>query len=189
MSRLASSAISRRSFVAGALASLAWAGAGRAAHHEAAAGGGPNVNAEGVPNERLAAALATSPYVYVSPLLADGTESRCHGEIWYAWLDGEVVSSTAAGRWKAQAIARGRDRARLWVGDYGRWRGGRNESFREGPSFVARGRRDDDLALLERILDVYARKYPDEIGRWRGRMREEVASGERVLLRYRPVAP
>ncbi len=166
--------LTRRAFVAGSLATLAAPFGARAAHHEKA----------GLP----VAALETSPYVYVSPLKRDGTESRCHGEIWFAWLDGEVVSSTASDRWKATAIATGRTRTRIWVGDHGRWRGGKNEAFRQAPKFDAVGRTDDDPALLERILAVYARKYPKEISRWADKMRRELASGERVLLRYRPEA-
>ena len=32
--------------------------------------------------------LERSAFVYVSPLKSDGAESRCHGEVWYGWLDG-----------------------------------------------------------------------------------------------------
>jgi len=44
-------------------------------------------------------ALASSPLVYISPLRSDGEESRCHGEVWYAWLDDSVVINTATDRW------------------------------------------------------------------------------------------
>ena len=76
-----------------------------------------------VPARRARAALSedakkllpVSPFVYVSPLRADGSESTCHGEVWYAWLDGKVVLITARDRWKARAVARGLDRARIAV--------------------------------------------------------------------------
>ena len=97
--------------------------------------------ARAIPRLRLALAsdleeaLEKSPYVYVSPLLASGRESSCHGEVWYAWLDGAVFAIVAADGWKAKSLAAGRDRARLWVGDHGTWKtsGGlaRNESFRK----------------------------------------------------------
>ncbi len=134
--------------------------------------------------------LRSSPYVYVSPLRADGAESRCHGEVWYGWLDGAVVLTTSTGTWKARAVARGLDRARLWVGDYGRWKRflGRNEAFRAGPSFVARAGLVDDPALLDRLLALYREKYPAEIGRWEPRMRSGHASRDRVLIRYQPLA-
>lgn len=134
-------------------------------------------------------ALAGSRFVYVSPLRPDGAESTCHGEVWYAWLDGSVALVTSTSSWKARSVARGQDRARIWVGDHGRWKGtfGTREEFRKAPSFVARARTSKDADLLERMLGVYDRKYPDEIGRWRDRFREGLASGERLILLYDPV--
>jgi hypothetical protein len=134
--------------------------------------------------------LPASPFVYVSPLRADGSESSCHGEVWYAWLDGRVVLITAHDRWKARALARGLDRARIWVGDHGRWKGplgGTSDDFRSAPSFDARAARVEDPALFERLLADYARKYPKEIGTWRERFRSGLASGERILIGYQPL--
>jgi hypothetical protein len=137
---------------------------------------------------KLAKALEQSPYVYVSPLRKDGSESSCHGEVWYAWLDGAVVLTSASSSWKARAVARGLTGARVWVGDHGRWKqlGLRNEAFREAPRFDARAEVVKDAALVERMLAEYDRKYPDEIGKWRERMRTGNADGSRVLLRYVP---
>jgi hypothetical protein len=137
-----------------------------------------------------AAALASSELVYVSPLRSDGSESTCHGEVWFAWLDGSVLVLTASDRWKARALDRGLDRARIWVGDYGRWKKllGRNEAFRQAPSFEARAEAVKGAPeLVERVLEVYDRKYPEEIGRWRERMRQGYADGSRVLIRYTPL--
>lgn len=133
--------------------------------------------------------LETSGFVYVSPLRSDGSESACHGEVWYGWLDGDVVLITAHDSWKVRALARGLDQARIWVGDHGRWRQlvGRNERFREAPHFEARATRSKDPALLDRLMAAYRDKYPEEIGRWEPRMRAGFASGERWLLRYAPV--
>jgi hypothetical protein len=144
--------------------------------------------AQGALPDALRAALDKSPYVYVSPLRADGSESTCHGEVWFAWLDGAVVLITAKTSWKARAQARGLERARIWAGDYGRWKqlGVRSEGFRAGPSFVARAKPTRDTALLDRMLATFDTKYPDEIGRWRDRMRKEYEDGSRVLLRYLP---
>jgi hypothetical protein len=146
------------------------------------------VAAEAVLAPELAAALESSPYVYVSPLRSDGSESTCHGEVWFAWLDGAVVLTTASTAWKARAVARDLDRARIWVGDHGRWKAmvGRNEAFRAAPSFVARASVVKDAALVERMLASYEKKYPAEIGRWRDRMRAGNADGTRVLIRYTP---
>jgi len=169
--------IDRRAFLGGALAFLAspaWARSGR---RLALAPG-------------LESALEESPYVYVCPLLGDGRESTCHGEVWYAWLDGAAVVITASDRWKARALARGLDRARLWVGDHGRWKQivGRNDDFRAAPSFDARASAVRDDALLDRVLAAFEVKYPAEIGRWRDRMRQGYRDGSRVLIRYEPVS-
>ncbi len=133
-------------------------------------------------------ALDESGFVYVSPLRSNGRESACHAEVWFAWLDGSVVLITGSERWKARALVRGLDRARIWVGDHGRWKKlvGRNEAFRQAPTFDARAEAVKDEALLERMLSVYDRKYPDEIGSWRDKMRNGMRDGTRTLIRYTP---
>ncbi|MFP6563229.1 MAG: hypothetical protein VCC68_01955 [Myxococcota bacterium] len=145
--------------------------------------------AKGSPAADLAAALGESPYVYVSPLRRDGAESTCHGEVWFAWIDGAVVTTVASVRWKARALARGLDRARLWVGDHGRWKGvlGRNEAFRGAPHFDARASVSRDPDLLEALLSEYERKYPAEIGSWGDKMRAGQRDGSRVMIRYQPL--
>ncbi|MEM9173970.1 MAG: hypothetical protein AAGC67_01960 [Myxococcota bacterium] len=133
--------------------------------------------------------LEESPFVYVSPLRRDGAESTCHAELWYAWLDDAVVVIVSSDRWKATALARGLDRARIWVGDHGLWKtwyGGRNEDFRRAPNFVGKGEAVKEGALLERLLARYEVKYPDEIADWRDRMRNGFADGSRTLIRYTP---
>jgi len=135
----------------------------------------------------VAALLERSGFVYVSPLKSDGSESRCHGEVWYGWLDADVVLITSQTSWKARALARGLERTRIWVGDHGRV--GRvlgSSDFRKGPSFEARAQRSQDAALLDRLMATYRRKYPNEIGSWESRMRSGFESGERILIRYTP---
>ena len=134
-------------------------------------------------------ALAESPYVYVSPLRSDGEESSCHGEVWFGWIDGAVVVNTSPDRWKATSVKRGLDRARIWVGDFGRWKGalGKNEAFRSGPVFDARAELVKDVAVLDRLLAIYETKYPAEIAKWSGKMRDGFHDGSRVLIGYRPV--
>jgi hypothetical protein len=169
--------IDRRGFLGASLGLLLWPVGALGAPRRAAL------------SDALGEALEKSPFVYVSPLRSDGSESRCHGEVWYAWLDGTVVINTRSETWKARALAAGLGRARIWVGDYGRWKGtfgGRNEAFRQGPDFLARAEVSRDKALGERVLAVYARKYPDEIDTWRERMRQGLADGSRRLIRYRP---
>ncbi len=134
--------------------------------------------------------LEKSEFVYVSPLLRGGRESTCHAEVWYAWLDETVVLITARSTWKGEALARGLDRARIWVGDHGRWKGwfSNNEDFRRAPHFEARATIDPDAALLERLMTIYARKYPEEFSDWEDDMRSGFASGERVIVRYAPIS-
>ncbi len=137
----------------------------------------------------VAALLERSGFVYVSPLKKDGAESRCHGEVWYGWLDGSVVLITARTSWKAQALTHGLQRARIWVGDHGRVGRvlGSGDAFREAPSFEARAEQSKDAALLERLMTTYRRKYPKEIASWESRMRAGFESGERLVIRYTPL--
>ena len=134
--------------------------------------------------------LATSPLVYVSPLLANGQESTCHGEVWFAWQDGAVWTTTAAERWKARSVARGLDRARIWVGDFGRWKAliGRNERFRDGESFLASAENVRDQAAFDGLMKIYEQKYPKEIADWRDKMHAGYKDGSRILLRYKPLS-
>ena len=134
----------------------------------------------------------TSPFVYVSPLRRDGKESTCHGEVWYGWIDGAVLVNTRRGTWKAKALEQGLDRARIWVGDHGRWKGvlpggATNEAFREAPSFEARARFETDRALNDRLMELYTKKYGAEFGRWREDMTTGFFSGQRKLIRYEPI--
>lgn len=171
---------------------LAWTALGTASLGAGPSLGEGRVDRSAPASKRPAPAklLDESPFVYVSPLRRDGSESTCHAELWYAWLDDAVVVIVSSDRWKATALARGLDRARIWVGDHGVWKtwyGGRNEAFREAPDFVARGARVKDDGLLERLLARYETKYPAEIADWRNVMREGYADGSRTLIRYTPI--
>jgi hypothetical protein len=132
--------------------------------------------------------LERSGFVYVSPLKRDGAESRCHGEVWYGWLDGRVVLITASTSWKARALARGIARTRIWVGDHGRVGRvlGSGDAYRKAPSFEASAAQSKAPALLDRLMASYRRKYPSEIASWEPRMRAGFASGERMLIAYAP---
>jgi hypothetical protein len=174
--------IDRRTFLGAAAATLLWPAARvLGAHHEAGEKGA-------VPKGLTEGALEKTGFVYVSPLQKDGSESTCHGEVWYGWLDGAVVVITSADTWKARAVAKGHGSARIWVGDHGRWKKmvGRNEAFRKAPHFDAAATAVKDDALLERLLALYEKKYPDEIANWRDRMRKGYHDGSRVLIRYTP---
>jgi len=168
--------IDRRSFLGGSLGLLLWPLAL------------PRRAGAAALSEELQRALASSPLVYVSPLRSDGSESRCHGEVWFGWIDGAVIVNTGADGWKARSVRRGLDHARIWVGDFGRWKRtlGTNEAFRNGPSFDARADIVTEVRILDQLLALYGQKYPNEIARWGERMRQGFADGSRVLVRYRP---
>ncbi len=178
MDRGSSRGIDRRTFIAAGAAWLLWPQGLRAAHHE---------HANGLSSDTLKL-LDGSPFVYVSPLKSDGEESKCHGEVWYAWIDGAVYLNTTAGAWKARAVGLGLTRARVWVGDHGRWKGlvSNNEAFRSAPHFDANVERVTDAAANDRLLAVFETKYKGSFDSWRDKMRDGFASGDRVLLRYTP---
>ncbi len=178
MARGSERRIDRRTFLTGSAALLLWPQGANAAHHERSA----NLSAETL---KL---LESSPYVYVSPLRGDGTESRCHGEVWYGWIDGAVLLNAESGTWKVRAVGKGLTQARVWVGDHGRWKGllGPNEAFRKAPHFDAKVDRVTDSTLNDRLLAIYDKKYSGSIDRWRDKMRDGFASGDRVVLRYTP---
>jgi hypothetical protein len=136
------------------------------------------------------ALLQKSPFVYISPLRRNGEESSCHSELWFAWLDGSVVVTVASTGWKARALAAGLDRARIWVGNHGRWKswvGQNNEAFRSAPHFDARAEKVSDTKTLDALLAAYDRKYPAEIASWRDKMRQGNADGSRIMIRYTPI--
>jgi hypothetical protein len=135
--------------------------------------------------------LDTSKFVYVSPLKKDGAESTCHGEVWYAWLDGAVLVNTRRSTWKVTALKSGLDRARIWVGDHGRWKSGlgasANDAFRKAPSFDARASFETDRKVNDQLIAMFEKKYPGEFGRWREDMQTGFYSGQRMLIRYTPL--
>ncbi len=130
-------------------------------------------------------ALETSRLVYVSPLTAAGAESTCHGEVWYFADGGDAVLATSKDSFKARALRKGRDRARLWFGDFGTYRSWRDQ-LSGAPVCEANARLDPDPAVFERLLAAFAKKYPDEWEKWEPRFRAGVADGSRVVVRYSP---
>lgn len=134
--------------------------------------------------ETVRTALEKSPLVYVSPLKRDGSESTCHGEVWFVRDGEDVLVVTASERWKARAVRLGLTRTRLWVGDFGVWK--RSDRFRSGPSFEAEASFESDSVAIEKALEAFGTKYADEWDKWGPRFRKGLAEGSRVLIRYRP---
>lgn len=135
------------------------------------------------------AALGTSPLVYVSTLKRDGREGHCHAEVWFVGDGDSALVVTSAKAWRAQAIAKGLTRARLWVGDHGVWDPSlRTRAFEVAPSFVAEARLEPAQATHDHALTLFGSKYTREWGSWGPRFKNGLADGSRVLIRYRAVA-
>ena len=133
-------------------------------------------------------AMAESPLIYLTPLRSDGSESQCHGEVWFAESGGDLLVVTASERWRAQAIGRGLDRARIWVGDFGPWKDA-NDRFRAAPTFVASAElvSNTDAKSIELALTAFGAKYTKEWSKWGPRFSKGLADGSCVLIRYRAV--
>src|SRR5262245_61364737 len=132
-------------------------------------------------------ALERGKLVYVSPLLASGKESRCHGEVWYFWDKDAVVIATATKGWKIRAVKGGRNQARIWVGDFGPFSEA-GDKLKSAPSFTARAGVDTDPATFERLLASYSTRYPDEWSKWKPRFESSYKDGSRSVIRYTPIS-
>jgi hypothetical protein len=135
------------------------------------------------------AAIETSKLIYISPLKSEGKESSCHAEVWFHKDGSDLLVVTKEELWRSQAVKRGFDRARIWVGDHGVWKRS-NGAFRNAPSFLAQAEHiSSDAEAVGRTLKAMGTKYAGEGWSTYGpRFKEGLADGSRVLLRYRPVA-
>jgi len=132
-------------------------------------------------------ALGESKLVYVSPLHRDGRESSCHGEVWFFVDGGSVVIATATDGWKVKAVNSGRDRARLWVGDFGPVKRA-GDRLHSAPAFLAGVEIDRDPKLFEKLLAAFGARYAaDSWDKWKLRFETGYADGSRVVLRYTPI--
>jgi len=132
-------------------------------------------------------ALEESDLVYVTALKAGGSEGKCHAEVWFAHADGVPWVVTDAKSWRVRAIRAGNDQVRVWVGDHGQWKDA-GDTYRQSPTFTARGAIVSDAATHARILEVFGSKYRLEWLVWGPRFRDGLAEGSRKLLRYTPLA-
>lgn len=127
----------------------------------------------------------TSKLIYLTPLKSDGGESRCKAEIWFGYHGGDLFVVTPPTAWRAQAVAKGLTRARLWVGEYGVWTQA-DGAFREGPEYMARATLEAEADTQAAVLAGMAEKYADDgWARWGPRFEAGLANGERVMIRYR----
>ena len=135
------------------------------------------------------AAIEKSKLIYISPLKSEGKESSCHAEVWFHEDGADLLVVTKKELWRSQAVKRGFDRARIWVGDHGVWKRS-NGAFRNAPSFIARAEHiSGDAEAVGRTLKAMSAKYADEEWSTYGPLfKKGLADGSRVLLRYRPIS-
>ena len=118
-------------------------------------------------------ALHEAKYVYIRSERKSGELGKA-AEIWF-YYDGQAVYvGTPPTSWRVRRIKHGRPRARIAVGKA------------DGPAFEGRGEVVHDAAVEQRLMDEYARKYPEGWSRFAGKFRDGFKSGERVLVRYTP---
>jgi hypothetical protein len=129
-------------------------------------------------------AAGKSPLIYVSPLRSDGSESRCHGEVWFVAEGRDLLVVCAADRWRARAIEGGLGFARIWVGDHGVWTTS-DGAFRKSPNIVMEGAFEKDSARHASALAAFGVKYSSQWSSWGPRFSKGLADGSRVLIRYR----
>jgi hypothetical protein len=121
----------------------------------------------------LTKALDDATYVYVQSERKSGEWSK-PAEIWF-FRDGDALCvGTRPTSWRVKRIKAGRAKARIAVGSP------------SGPTFEATGSLVHDAAVEQRLMDAYARKYPDRWPRFADDFRKGFASGDRVVVRYVP---
>jgi hypothetical protein len=123
----------------------------------------------------LEKALRESPYVYIQSERKTGALGK-PAEIWFMYDGGAVLVGTPQTAWRVKRIKAGRKRAHIAVGKP------------DGPAFDAAGELVHDAAVEQRLLAEYGRKYPEGWAKFADRFRDGFKSGERVIVRYTPVA-
>ena len=117
--------------------------------------------------------LKTSKFVYISSTRKDGNLSK-PAEIWFMFHAGAVYVGTSPKSWRAKRIGWKRPQAKIWVGKA------------DGPAFTATGTFVTDPTTQERLLQTFARKYPDGWGKWEKSFRDGFKDGSRVMIKYTP---
>ena len=118
-------------------------------------------------------ALHEAKYVYVRSERKSGELGKA-AEIWFYYDSKAVYVGTPPTSWRVRRIKHGRPKARIAVGKA------------DGPAFDARGEVVHDAAAEQRLMDEYARKYPEGWSHFADKFRDGFKSGERVLVRYTP---
>ena len=118
-------------------------------------------------------ALRDGKYVYIQSERKSGQLGK-PAEIWFYYDGKAVYVGTPPTTWRVRRIKAGHRKARIAVGKA------------DGPAFDATGELVHDAAIEQRLMDEYARKYPEGWARFADKFREGFKNGERVLVRYNP---
>src|SRR5262245_50960073 len=118
-------------------------------------------------------ALHDAKYVYVQSERKSGQLGK-PAEIWFFYDGKAVYVGTPPTSWRVRRIKAGRKKAHIAVGKA------------DGPAFDATGEVVHDAATEQKMLEEYARKYPEGWARFADKFKEGFKTGERVLVRYTP---
>tara|TARA_A100001037_G_C15150017_1_gene638547 strand:+ start:1666 stop:2178 length:513 start_codon:yes stop_codon:yes gene_type:complete len=129
--------------------------------------------------------LKRSELIYLSPLLTNGSLSKCQAEIWFVCIQENVFLVTAKNAWRAEAVRGGLNVSRIWVGDVGRWRYNSTRHLRL-PSYDAVGNFESGVDIRKRVLEAMGKKYREEWPVWGPRFSDGLEDGSRVMLKYVP---
>ncbi len=136
--------------------------------------------------DNLKKAMAESSLIYLTPIQSNGQESRCQSEVWFTYDGDDLYVCTTVKTWRARAVARGLDRARIWVGDLGEWKG-TGGKYRALPQIEAQVSVVSDKGQERQALEMFGDKYSLQWVLWGPRFRKGLADGSRIMLRYRPL--
>jgi len=118
-------------------------------------------------------ALKDGKYVYIQSERKSGELGKA-AEIWF-YYDGKAVwVGTPPTSWRVKRIKAGRKKARIAAGKS------------DGPAFEATGELVHDADVEKRLMEAYAKKYPEGWSRFADKFRDGFKSGDRVLVRYTP---
>ncbi len=117
--------------------------------------------------------LADARYVYIQSERKDGSFGK-PAEIWF-FVDGETLYvGTRPTSWRVKRIKAGRPRARIAIGSP------------TGSAFEATGAVVKNAAIEAKLMEAFAKKYPEGWPRHADAFREGFRSGDRVLVAYTP---
>jgi hypothetical protein len=132
-----------------------------------------STSASGALSPELERALRESKYVYVQSERKSGELGKA-AEIWFFYDKGAAWVGTRPTSWRVRRIKAGRKRARIAVGKA------------DGPAFDATGEVVRDPAMEQKLMEEFAKKYPEGWSRFADSFRDGFKTGDRVLVRYTP---